>query len=154
MKQEIERKYLLKNDDWKTQVTNSFAIKQGYLNSDKHRTVRVRVKGDKGYLTIKGKNVGATRPEYEYAIPLQDAIDMLLLCEPPIIEKTRHIVIIESHTWEIDIFEGTNAGLQVAEIELNSEDEHFTIPTWVGYEVTDDARYYNSSLISQPFSSW
>ena len=154
MNQEIERKYLLKNDDWKTLVTSSFAIKQGYLNSDKHRTVRVRVKGDQGYLTIKGKNVGATRPEYEYAIPLQDAIDMLLLCEQPIIEKTRHIVIIEKHTWEIDIFEGTNAGLQVAEIELNSEDEHFTIPTWAGDEVTNDARYYNSSLISQPYSSW
>lgn len=154
MPQEIERKFLLKNKDWKAQVNKSYALKQGYLSTHPERTVRVRIKGEKGILTIKGKNEGISRAEYEYEIPLIDAEELLLVCEKPIIEKTRYEVYVNEHTWEIDVFEGVNKGLSVAEIELKSENEAFEIPEWIGVEVSNDPRYYNSSLIRAPYSSW
>jgi CYTH domain-containing protein len=151
---EIERKYLLKSNDWKKLIVNSFKIKQGYLNSNIERTVRVRVIDNKGFLTIKSKNIGITRSEFEYEIPLKDAVNLLDLCEKPIIEKIRNLVIFENKTWEIDDFEGVNKGLIIAEIELISEKESLTIPTWIGKEVSDETKYYNSSLITNPFQNW
>ena len=151
---EIERKYLLKNEEWKSDVTSKTRIKQGYLNSKKERTVRIRVRGEKGYLTIKGKNISATRQEFEYAIPISDAESMLLLCEKPIIEKVRSLITVNDKTWEIDEFAGENKGLIVAEIELKSEKEIFAIPSWIGKEVTQDSRYFNCNLISHPYSSF
>ena len=151
---EIERKFLIKNNTWKKYVSQSIIINQGYLNSEPERTVRVRVHGDQGILTIKGKNNNVTRAEFEYSVPLGDAQKMLLMCEQPLIQKTRHIVTVDQHTWEIDIFEGENKGLQIAEIELQSEDEAFTRPDWLGDEVSSDSRYYNSALIAHPFATW
>lgn len=149
---EIERKFLLKNEGWRSVVTSKTTIKQGYLNSKKERTVRIRVRGEKGYLTIKGKSINATRQEFEYEIPISDAESMLLLCEKPIIEKVRSLITVKNKTWEIDEFEGENKGLIVAEIELKTEKEIFTIPPWIGKEVTLDSRYFNSNLISHPYS--
>lgn len=151
---EIERKFLIANDGWKKHVSNSTVIKQGYLNSTPERTVRIRVRGENGFMTIKGKNDNLTRKEFEYTIPLQEANELLSLCEKPLIEKTRHLVQVENHTWEIDVFEGDNKGLVVAEIELTSEDEKFNQPTWAGKEVSNDPRYYNSSLIQHPYMAW
>lgn len=151
---EIERKFLVANDSWKQEVTNSTVIKQGYLNSSPERTVRIRIRGEKGYLTIKGKNENLTRKEFEYEIPLSEANELLDLCEKPIIEKTRHLVNQGKHTWEIDVFEGDNKGLIVAEIELTSENQSFETPAWIGKEVSADARYFNSSLIKLPYSKW
>lgn len=151
---EIERKFLLKNADWKQQITKQTTIKQGYLNAEKERTVRVRVYDEQGFLTIKGKSIGAVRPEFEYEIPLDDAIEMMKLCHQPIIEKIRYEVELNGKTWEIDEFEGVNQGLTLAEIELNAEHEHVELPNWIGEEVTNDNRYFNSQLISNPFSSW
>lgn len=154
MGKEIERKFLLKNNKWKTFATDRFVIKQGYLNTDKERTVRVRIKGTKGFLTIKGVNRGMTRLEFEYQIPLREAEQMILLCEQPIIDKTRYIIPKKDHTWEIDIFRGDNEGLAIAEVELMSEDHKVPIPRWVGQEVTHDPRYYNSSLVKTPYKDW
>ncbi|WP_258098897.1 CYTH domain-containing protein [Marinoscillum pacificum] len=151
---EIERKFLLKNSDWRKLVEEENLIKQGYLNSNAERTVRVRVKNSTAFLTIKGKSQNTVRQEFEYEIPLVDAELMLKLCEPPLIEKTRFIVKYQGKTWEIDEFEGENKGLTVAEIELSSEDESFELPDWIGEEVSHDDRYFNSSLIKKPFSSW
>lgn len=149
---EIERKFLVTNDSWKS----SFGIpyKQGYLSRDPQRTVRVRVAGDMAFLTIKGISSGASRPEYEYAIPIADAEELLTLCEGPVIVKTRRLVEHAGFTWEIDEFFGDNAGLLVAEIELTSEDQVFDKPSWVGIEVTDDPRYFNSFLSKHPYKSW
>ncbi len=151
---EIEKKFLLVGGDWKNLAVGT-AYRQGYLNSAKERTVRVRTIGDKGYVTIKGISVGATRLEFEYEIPHEEA-DQLLdeLCEKPLIEKNRYKVEYGGFTWEIDEFFGENEGLIVAEIELASEDQHFETPGWVGEEVTGDPRYFNSSLIKQPYSAW
>lgn len=151
---EIERKFLVTNDTWKREVNGSTVIKQGYLNSTPERTVRIRVRGEKGYLTIKGKNESLTRKEFEYEIPLKEAEQLLELCEKPIIEKTRHLVQQGNFTWEIDVFDGYNQGLTVAEIELESEEQQFKIPNWIGKEVSNDARYYNSALIKLPYSKW
>lgn len=151
---EIERKFLLLTDDWKNIADQGTVIKQGYLNTHPDRTVRIRIKGNKGIITVKGRNVGATRSEYEYEIPLADAQEMMLLCEPPIIEKVRYLVVVGQHTWEIDVFEGVNDGLVVAEMELGAEDEDFAMPDWVGEEVTFDVGYYNSNLIQHPFQEW
>lgn len=151
---EIERKYLLKNEDWRSEVNSEIHIKQGYLNSVKERTVRVRIKGDKGYITVKGKNESATRQEFEYEIPIADVESMLLLCEKPVIEKIRREILMDGKTWEIDEFYGENKGLIVAEIELESEEETYDIPAWLGEEVTHDPRYYNSRLISHPYRLW
>lgn len=151
---EIERKFLLKNANWRKLVNEKTLIRQGYLNSDAERTVRVRVRDRTAFLTIKGKTQNTTRQEFEYEIPIDDADSLLKLCEPPLIEKTRFIVKYQGKTWEIDEFEGENRGLTVAEIELSSEDESFDLPDWIGKEVSHDRRYFNSSLIKKPFSSW
>ncbi|TYQ21917.1 UNVERIFIED_ORG: CYTH domain-containing protein [Zoogloea ramigera] len=151
---EIERKFLVQGDAWKTLGEPVF-FRQGYLSSQKERTVRVRIEGDRAVITIKGKSVGATRGEWEYPIPMQDAAELLDgLCEQPLIEKYRRKITNGAHVWEVDEFLGANAGLVVAEIELGAEDEAFDQPEWVADEVTDDARYYNSNLIKQPFSGW
>lgn len=154
MPQEIERKFLLANNDWKTDADRSVTMKQGYLNAAKERTVRIRIAGEQAFLTIKGPVAGVTRPEFEYEVPINDAQAMISLCEQPVIEKTRYYLETGTHTWEIDVFAGENEGLMVAEIELSSEAEHFARPTWLGEEVSGDSRYYNSSLIKQPFLLW
>jgi adenylate cyclase len=150
---EIERKFLLKNHNWQPLVHKSTRIAQGYLNAEPERTVRVRVKGDSGFLTIKGKNDGISRLEFEYPIPVADALDLLKLC-PNVLDKTRHLVEIDGQTFEIDEFHGLNSGLIVAEIELESETASYPQPDWLGEEVSGDARYYNSALSEKPFSSW
>jgi len=151
---EIERKFLTANEGWRDQVTSTTSLWQGYLNSEKARTVRVRIAGEKGYLTIKGPSVGIVRKEFEYEIPLADARELMTLCEQPIIEKTRYLVAQNGHVWEVDVFAGANEGLVVAELELDSEAETFVRPDWLGEEVSDDARYFNSSLIKLPFGEW
>jgi len=151
---EIEKKFLLTGTQWK-QLATGTAYRQGYLNSVKERTVRVRTINDQGFLTIKGVSVGATRLEYEYEIPLEDANALLdELCEKPLIEKNRYKVNFSGFTWEIDEFFGENAGLIVAEIELESEEQAFEKPEWVGEEVTGDSRYFNSNLINNPYTKW
>ncbi len=154
---EIERKFLLANDEWRRQATG-VSYRQGYLSRDKGRIVRLRTVKDKGYLTIKGEVKGLTRVEYEYEIPRQDCIEILAivekLTEKPIIEKKRYIIEHRGFTWEIDEFSGENQGLIVAEIELDFEEQKFEKPDWVGKEVTDDPRYYNSNLINHPYTKW
>ncbi len=152
---EIERKFLLKNDNWKQSVVSSALIRQGYLaNSDK-ASVRIRIDGDIANINIKSMTLAITRQEYEYAIPVEDAEKLLTdLCQQPQIEKTRYIVMHEGHKWEIDVFAGDNAGLVVAEIELDSEDESFAMPDWAGQEVSDQIKYYNVNLINNPYSTW
>lgn len=140
--------------DWKKEADQGKVIRQGYLNSDKARTVRVRVYGEQGFLTIKGKNNQLTRQEFEYEIPLSEATVLLTLCEQPLIEKTRFLLKHEAATWEIDVFEGDNKGLIVAEIELESESQAVTLLDWVGEEVSADPRYFNSSLIAHPYQNW
>ena len=152
MAKEIERKFLVK-DSWQPQSAG-IKIAQGYLSTVPERTVRVRIKGDKGYLTIKGKNVGVSRAEYEYEIPRQDAEEMLQLAEQPILVKTRYLEQQGEFTWEVDVFAGENQGLVVAEIELPTEDAEFSRPAWLGQEVSGDVRYYNANLIKCPFSLW
>lgn len=154
MPQEIERKFLLANDSWKHQVSKSFAIRQGFLSTEPSRTVRIRQKGDRGFLTIKGITTGVSRAEFEYDIPLPDALQLLDLCLQPIIDKTRYIVEVNGNTWEIDVFAGANDGLVIAEIELESEEQEFLRPDWLGQEVSDDPRYYNSMLAQTPFTAW
>jgi len=154
MGKEIERKYLVKNEDWR-ELAKGTVYRQGYLSTVKERTVRVRTIDDNGYLTIKGITVGATRAEYEYEIPAKDANYMLdELCEKPIIEKKRYVLDHEDLTWEIDEFDGENHGLIVAEVELTAEDQKIAFPEWIGDEVTGDPRYFNSNLIKHPFSKW
>ena len=150
---EIERKFLLASDAWREQVSRSTRIAQGYLCTDIERTVRVRTKGEAAFLTIKGKNSGISRAEFEYEIPIADALDLLKLC-PNVLDKTRHLVDIDGHTFEIDEFHGANMGLIVAELELASEDATYPQPTWLGAEVSGDARYYNGALSTTPFSVW
>ena len=149
---EIERKFLVVGDAWRQAPATAFV--QGYLNRDKLRTVRVRIVEDAAWLTVKGASAGATRAEFEYAIPLADARELLALCDGPLVRKRRRVVVHAGATWEIDEFEGDNAGLVVAEIELASEDEPFEAPPWLGAEVTHDARYFNSSLAAAPYSTW
>lgn len=154
MGKEIERKFLLKGEAWRKLATGT-SYRQGYLNSVKERTVRIRTVGDKAFLTIKGVTVGATRAEYEYPIPFDECNAMLdTLAEKPIIEKKRYKVKLGQFTWEVDEFFGENQGLIVAEIELQSEDQAFDKPDWVGDEVTGDPRYFNSNLIKHPYTKW
>lgn len=154
MAQEIERKFLIANDAWRNGASGTH-YRQGYLSTEPTRTVRVRLAGSRGYLTIKGKSSGAARLEYEYEIPAADANELLdLLCQRPLIEKVRYKIAFAGMTWEVDEFEGENAGLLIAEVELQSEDQSVELPPWVGDEVTGDRRYYNASLIARPFSSW
>ena len=150
---EIERKFLLSGDGWRNLGT-AVPMRQGYLSSDKARVVRVRIEGDHACITIKGKSSGATRGEWEYAVPVADAEELLALCEQPLVEKVRRRIDYQGHTWEVDEFFGVNQGLVVAEIELGAEDEAFARPAWIGEEVTDDPRYYNSSLVKKPYSAW
>lgn len=155
MATEIERKFLVLSDTWRSHVTRATRYRQGYLGSAETSSVRVRVSDTNAYLNIKGATVGVTRLEYEYPIPSADAHEMLdRLCRKPLIEKTRHLVDHAGHCWEIDVFEGDNAGLIVAEIELKAEDELFVRPDWLGKEVSDDTRYYNVSLVTQPYKTW
>jgi len=149
---EIERKFLLVGDQWRSAPAVYFC--QGYLNRNKARTVRIRVAGSLGYITIKGESTGATRVEFEYEIPLAEAKQLLCLCERPLIEKYRRKILYEGMLWEVDEFLGQNQGLVVAEIELQSEDQVFSKPEWVGQEVTHDVRYYNSNLSVKPFLTW
>jgi CYTH domain-containing protein len=150
---EIERKFLVKRDQWPG-TSNPTAFRQGYLSRTRGCTVRVRRAGDRAFLTVKGPRAGLVRSEYEYEIPVADADEMLGLCAPPLIDKHRHLVDHDGHTWEVDEFHGANAGLLVAEIELDGPDEAFTCPSWVGQEVTDDPRYLNANLVEHPFSEW
>jgi adenylate cyclase len=154
MSVEIERKFLVRNDQWKT-LGNRVSIRQGYLSSHPDRIVRVRIQDTTAKLTIKGRTVGVTRGEWEYPIPIEDAQRFLDdLCEKPIIEKIRHRIQYEGMLWEVDEFFGENLGLVVAEIELLTEDQVFAKPDWVGDEVTHDPRYANANLLRHPFAKW
>lgn len=153
MAKEIERKFLTRGSAWRR--AGAVRLRQGYLSSVKGRTVRVRTVGDhRAYLTIKGIAVGATRAEFEYEIPWEDAKELLSICETPLIEKDRYRVEEGGVVWEIDEFFGENKGLIIAEVELESEDQVFTKPDWVGEEVTGDPRYFNSNLIKKPYTRW
>jgi adenylate cyclase len=152
MGKEIERKFLVKGFTWRE--VKGAMIRQGYLNSAKERNVRVRIIEDKAYLTIKGIAVGASRLEFEYEVPYKDAAELLEICEKPLIEKRRHRVLEGGFIWEVDEFFGENEGLIVAEVELESEDQAFHKPDWVGEEVTGDTRYFNSNLIRNPYTDW
>ena len=151
---EIERKFLPASNAWRS-LGQPVLLRQGYLSSNLERVVRVRIEGDLAWLTIKGPSVGASRGEWEYPIPAPDAAELLeRLCEQPLIEKYRRRIEVDGMVWEVDEFLGANAGLVVAEIELATEDQAFDRPDWIGLEVTNDARYYNSSLVSHPYTSW
>ncbi|WP_432460529.1 CYTH domain-containing protein [Agarivorans sp. QJM3NY_25] len=156
MSLEIERKFLVKNMDFVAQATASLRIVQAYLNSDKQRTVRVRIQGEQGYLTIKGVSnaAGLSRFEWEQPLALADAEQLLNLCEQGAIDKLRYLVPVGQHTYEVDVFTGNNQGLIVAEVELNSEQEHFEKPDWLAEEVTGQRQYYNSMLAKTPFKTW
>ncbi len=152
---EIERKFLVK-EGFKSEASSSTRIRQGYLNQEGGRTVRVRTRDEKAYLTIKGPSLdgGLSRFEWEIEIPMEDALDLLQLSVSPIVDKTRWLVPCGGHVWEVDEFYGDNEGLVMAEIELSDPDEPFDRPDWLGEEVTGDHRYYNSSLARHPFKTW
>lgn len=150
---EIERKFLIAEDSWRLQAVG-ISYAQGYLSRGTGRTVRVRIAGEEAYITIKGPVRGISRLEYEYQIPVKDARELLLLCEGPLIEKTRYRIFTEGHLWEIDEFHGENAGLVIAEVELADPQESVIFPSWLGTEVTGDARYYNSNLTMHPYCDW
>ena len=154
MSVEIERKFLVRGEGWKA-LGKQVLLRQGYLSSTPDRVVRVRIEGEEARLTIKGRNVGATRGEWEYPIPREDAAALLdRLCERPLIEKYRRRIEYRGFTWEVDEFLGENAGLVVAEIELQREDQYFDKPDWIGDEVTHDTRYFNANLIRYPYRDW
>ena len=151
---EIERKFLLRDDSWKAGAEGK-SYRQGYLSAEVERNVRVRIAGDKAFLTVKGRAHGLTRFEFEYDIPIADAERMLdELCLRPLIEKTRYLIDYAGLTWEIDEFAGDNAGLVVAEIELEDEAQEIELPPWVGREVSGDPRYLNANLVEKPFTTW
>ncbi|WP_427983276.1 CYTH domain-containing protein [Agarivorans sp.] len=156
MSLEIERKFLVKSDAFKQQAVEQTRIVQGYLNSDKRRTVRVRIRGQQGFLTIKGQSSesGLSRYEWEKPISLSEAEQLLALCEPGAIDKVRYLVPVGQHMFEVDVFAGANQGLIVAEVELQSEQEAFTKPAWLGEEVTGQNCYYNSMLSQHPYTNW
>jgi adenylate cyclase len=149
---EIERKFLVTGSGWRQE--NAVRISQGYLNRDKERTVRVRLAGEKAFLTIKGQTVSASRIEFEYEIPAVHAEQLLELCDGPLLQKIRHTVVINGLIWEVDEFLGENEGLIVAEVELEREDQPFERPSWSGQEVTEDPRYCNSNLTANPYCKW
>lgn len=152
---EIERKYLLKEDSWRKLVTRSTQMAQGYLSKNDTASVRVRIEDERANINIKSMTLGIERLEYEYPVPLTEAREMLQhLCGGRSVTKTRHYVIFEGKTWEIDEFSGANAGLIVAEIELKSADEDIVLPPWLGAEVSADKRYYNVCLLEQPYTTW
>ena len=154
--QEIERKFLVNNLKFKEEAINSFEIAQGFLNTHPERTVRVRIKGDKGFLTVKGKSnaSGTSRFEWETEISITEAKELLQLCEEGIIEKIRYHIPKGNHLFEVDEFFGDNSGLIIAEVELNHEDEAFEKPSWLGNEVTGQTQYYNSQLSKKPYKNW
>ncbi|MCL1973920.1 MAG: CYTH domain-containing protein [Bacteroidetes bacterium] len=156
MAQEIEKKFLVQSEAFKAESFKQTRITQGYLSSVPERTVRIRVKGDKGYITIKGIGnlSGASRFEWEKEISAQEVMDLMQLAEPGVIDKTRYQVKKGGHTWEVDEFYGENQGLIVAEIELQSEEESFDRPEWLGAEVTGEVKYYNSMLMKHPYAKW
>ena len=155
MATEIEHKFLLANDNWRELISHSVKYRQGYLTSEPTSSIRVRISDDKAWLNIKSATIGTHRHEYEYEIPLQDANEIISnLCRKPLIEKTRHFVRVDNHIWEIDEFEGENKGLIVAEIELEKVGETFTLPEWIGEEVTHDLRYYNNNFSLHPYTEW
>lgn len=153
---EIERKFLVKSQAFKNEASESNRIVQGFLNTDPLRTVRVRVSGDKGFITVKGKGnqSGTTRFEWEREIPMTEAEALIPLCEPGVIDKKRYLVEVGKHVYEVDEFFGDNSGLIVAEVELEHEEEDFLKPNWLGDEVTSDIKYYNSQLSKNPFKTW
>jgi adenylate cyclase len=154
MGKEIERKFLVIGERYRS-LAKGARYRQGYLSTVKERTVRVRTVDHQGTLTVKGISVGATRSEYEYEIPAVDADEMIdHLCEKPIIEKNRYKIPLGDVTWEVDEFLGANQGLMVAEVELESEDQTFVRPDWIGEEVTSDPKYFNANLVARPFSTW
>ncbi|MDO8990147.1 MAG: CYTH domain-containing protein [Sideroxyarcus sp.] len=152
MATEIERKFLVTGTAWRRPDAVRYC--QGYLNRDKERTVRVRLAGEQAFITIKGITRVMSRAEFEYAIPVADATQLLQLCHGPLINKMRHIVVCNGTRWEVDEFMDENAGLVVAEVELESEGQPFERPDWLGREVTDDPRYYNSNLAAEPYCAW
>lgn len=158
---EIERKFLLGNDDWRAHVHRSIEMAQGYLNDAEsvnrglqNVSVRVRIEGDEARLNIKSRELGASRQEFDYRIPLADAQALIALCVGGVVQKRRHLVAHGAHLWEIDEFIGDNAGLVVAEVELDAEDESIAMPDWIGAEVTHLPRYYNLNLASHPYARW
>ena len=152
---EIEHKFLLANDDWREHITRSVKYRQGYLSSQTTNSIRIRISDDLAWLNIKSATIGTHRHEYEYEIPLPDANEIInTLCRKPIIEKTRHFVIDDGNTWEIDEFDGGNQGLIIAEIELSKIGKSFSKPDWLGQEVTHDLRYYNNNLAIHPYIEW
>ena len=155
MGKEIERKFLVSSDAWRGQAKPGVYMSQGYMGDAKRASVRVRVEGDEANINIKSATLGISRVEYEYPIPRDEALEMLNnLCEKPLIEKTRYEVEVGEHTWEVDVFEGDNQGLIVAEVELASEDQVFEKPEWAGEEVSMDTRYYNVCLVKHPYKDW
>jgi|SRR5688572_29747728 adenylate cyclase len=154
MPREIERKFLLKSDEWRSQVRQSRPMSQGYLASGARSSVRVRIAGHEAWLNIKAGGLVAFRHEYEYPVPLDEARELLALADGPLIDKTRHFVEHGGMTWEIDEFHGQNLGLVVAELELESEDAAFARPPWLGIEVTELRRYYNVCLVTHPYRAW
>ena len=155
MATEIERKFLILNQDWQEYTKSELHIVQGYLATNEFSSTRIRIQNDKANINIKSATLGITRTEFEYSIPVDDARLMLDdLCIKPVIEKTRFTVEHMNHTWEIDVFSGDNEGLIVAEIELSSPDEAFEKPSWIGEEVSNDARYYNACLVNNPYKTW
>ena len=154
MVREIERKFLLKNDAWRSQARESRLMSQGYLASTDRVSVRVRIAGNEAWLNIKSGGLVASRQEYEYPVPLDEARELLALAEGPLIEKTRYLVEHGGLTWEVDEFHGANTGLVVAEVELENEDSSFVRPPWLGTEVTELRRYYNVCLVSHPYRAW
>ena len=150
---ETERKFLVTGTDWKQGATSK-DFSQGYLSQDPERSVRVRIAGNQAYLTIKGMSQGVSRLEFEYPIPIDEARQLLPLCLPTIISKTRYFVDLDNRRWEVDVFHGDNEGLVIAEIELEDESEQINLPHWVGREVSDDSRYYNVALAKSPFREW
>lgn len=155
MATEIERKFLIRDDSWRALSSHKLNIIQGYLANTDNGSIRIRVSGDEANLNIKSMTLGVTRKEYDYPIPVHDARSMLEeLCMKPLIEKTRHYVEYNGHTWEIDEFHGDNAGLILAELEVEHEDETFDPPPWLGTEVSNDPRYYNVCLVEHPYSQW
>lgn len=156
---EIERKFLVQSDSWRTDKRGNpvegVPYRQGYILATPDRTVRVRIAGDKAFITIKGSAVGMGRAEYEYAIPVTDAAEMLdTLCDRPLVEKVRHRIAIDDLVWEVDEFSGDNQGLIMAEVELPDADHPVRIPDWIGQEVTGDPRYFNAYLVKHPFREW
>jgi CYTH domain-containing protein len=155
MSLEIERKFLVNREKWAgVKPQRSVRMKQGYLLSDGVKTLRVRVAGDQGFITIKGRTKGLSRPEFEYEVPVSEAEELLKLFAGELVEKKRHYVQHGDHLWEVDEFSGKNEGLLMAEVELDSEEEEFEKPEWLGTEVTTDKRYSNASLAAKPFSEW